>query len=1253
MRFSLCLLVVVITAGPCLATVPDNVLRPRFGNASGVNESGGLTISQGIIARGTSGLPSNSDPDNPLSESHPTFYLSEAQYGHPFANLQDFAPNRSFAEKILRNDAGTGVYDVLYPPGYRTPTGVTASRTEMDELSEGGAFRYKWLAFGEDGQDADGNPIVLSLFADLFGETPDENNPWFGDAERQLARDQIEVLREALAIAPLNRELQLALLDIYYDLAAAEMQFVNKRLSRLAIIRLGLDSTPSNFIIDDEINIYREMLQVVGQAAAWYSELLCFEMSGVEPGDFAPAFEGFPYGQFLFRSRVPGRSQTATELVNSPTIPRVATADDFVATFELPGENNDFTITAVAPAPKNFRVVMLEGSTVPSFGVSTLVIPIDHNTTTITQIKAAVEAVQVGGISLFTVSNLPGNNGSGTASIQAGVVDSIIDPDPDNDIVFAGYKDFQTFITILGQLVQYKCDLARLLGLRQAAGDLTEARQLLAEVQGPDSDTYKQLLNLFPNTDFDDVKLDATGVRAAFTLFKTALSDCVGVRSFINGTTNMLGLDPNFILLVQKNQSQLGSDSYDILAERINRVQQNGTPVGALAVALDELGDPDRPTGGGGAIQAFNTFSSSVSDVAGDLLDLEIQFRNRFEEITGFEWNGGDNDWDGGTPKPGVQGSDLATINRTIDRLNGENTTLGQIVAKGDEDVIAANNAVSLAEGIKDSILDAESAYFDKTTGLWIGLGITNAISEAAHIAQNTVNALSGVDGLPPVAAIKGAAVTKAGVANGIAQAAAVASRTALESQFDAASIQYNTKLALADQSLTVQQNALAIGALEREVLSNQLQINSNSNALAQAQADKAALLREVARIEENFEDSRASLASSYFADPIHFQRAEASLLIADASFRRAQLWLFMTCRALEYKWQERFSYANPQIGESLDIGSIFKSRNALELERIFQNMEFFNDDRELQPGTRRDDLATVSLRDRVLTPNPKDVNKEFGAFPLDDGIRSSGSSSNPIDKVSKFQEILAELQTAPGNSFGSNGPITIPIDTTQLEIGQLFAGPRYTYSPPGSTNLTSITSGLYRDKITYLAVHFVFKEGSLVKGNLAPSIPGNNGIDGDMTYAGNTFFRTRIPPYPSNLATGTPQNTSDNSIVDSENGGTQPRTNFPGEFLIAPFRYFQNTDPATRQFETFDNQQAPSLEYLFSTQSAETPAVETAITNASGFQIRDFQELSVATTRLELSIAANQFKIEDLIDIEILVQHTAYVRPQVALPSN
>jgi hypothetical protein len=351
---------------------------------------------------------------------------------------------------------------------------------------------------------------------------------------------------------------------------------------------------------------------------------------------------------------------------------------------------------------------------------------------------------------------------------------------------------------------------------------------------------------------------------------------------------------------------------------------------------------------------------------------------------------------------------------------------------------------------------------------------------------------------------------------------------------------------------------------------------------------------------------------------------------------------VFFTSRALEYKWQERFRYANAVSGKSFGVGTIFMCRNATELEELVRSMAFFNQDRAASPGTLRNDRVTISLRDHVLTPNPDDVNREFGAFPPDEGLRYDEESGAVASTVEHFRDILRGLQTAPGPGGGINGPLRITFDTSKLELGQFFGGPDY-------TDPDNIQSGLYRDKIDWMAVHFVFEPGSDVKGNPVPDIPGNNGIDGSMSYAGNTYFRTRVPPCPDRspgIVTS-----GEGTIPDSNNQGqVQVRVDFPGEFVIAPFRYYQDTN-FSGVFDLYDKQNAPALEYLFSTRSAEVPAVEAKIESQTGFQIRDFKERSVATTRWTLNIGSNQFAIDDLIDIELVIQHQAYTRPQITCP--
>lgn len=1221
------------------AAVPAANVRPDFQDPTGRGDAGGFELFHTKVFANV-----EIASDAPSTGSSPNrIFLSESTYGHPFADTQTLALGSTFVQETLRNDGKTGVYDKLYPAGYRTATGVTASRSDITDPEKGGAFRYRWLMYGEGGADESGNPIILNLFAQTFQNTSDDTNPWYGDDDRMAAQEQIESLRGALASVPLNQELQLSLLDIYYDLAVAEMQFVNKRLAKLATIRLGLDSAANEFVIDKEIATYRELVQVTGQAVGWYSELLGFQMAGVDPGDFSPRFKGAPFGHFLFVSRVPGRSQAATELGYASATPRIFTAVDGVATIALPGPNNDFTITAATPFPENFRVVMSEGGTAPSKGADTVSIPVITAFTTIASIKLEVE--KLGSSGDFTVAFLPGNNGTGTASTASGEVEQILSPDSESP-VFAGYKDYRTFLTILGQMIQYKADLAKLLATRTSSGDLVEAQQLLTAITGQDSDTYIQLRGLFPDTDFDSVNLDSTGVNAALSLVTTAMDEAVGVSSFVNGSGNPVGLDPNFLLIVEKQDGETAFDSYDLLKGRIE------APGGALEFAVNALGDPTNPLTGGGAIQAYSTFLGGVSQTAGDLLLLEIELGVRFEEITGYQWQNGVNGWNGRDSAPGVIGSDLATVNRTIGGLEQQNEVLRQVLAKAREDVNKANSAVGLSEGIKDSITGAQEKYLSNSDMAYEDLAIANARSA---VAQNTADGAIAVGGLDAdLGSIAGGiAITYATVINGLIQNTEAKNAVRAEQNIDKVAIQYQTSLALADQALSVQQSLLAVGVLQREVLATELQLKSNFSAYAQAVADRAALIREVARVEENFQAKRKDLASAYYADPIHFQRAEGALLSADAAFRRAQKWVFMTARALEYKWQERFVYTNAQLGLADSIGSIFKARNALELKRIVQGMQFFNADRNTSPGTLRNDTATISLLNDVLTPNPADIDLDFGSFPLDLGVRVEPSNGKVVPKTQRFQNILDELRVSGRPGGGFNPAIRISIDSTQIEKGQLFAGPTYTFAEDDPTRLTDIKSGLYRDKIDWLAVHFVFKEGAVVKSNAVPAIPGNNGIDGSMTYGGNTFFRKRVPPYPDRSPVQI-KNASDATIPSTENSSQQiTRVDLPGEFDINPFRYFQNTDPKTRIFETFDQKDATSLEFIFSSQSAETPAVEQKITLTNGFQIRDFKELSVATTRLILNIDANQFRIEDLLDIEIVVQHRAYTRPQLKLPSS
>ncbi|MDB4451850.1 hypothetical protein N9129_01415 [Akkermansiaceae bacterium] len=1098
--------------GNLFASIPNNIVRPDFQNSFRPNSN--ATTSAVVLSNGGIGNGTNTTP--PASSQN---VLAEFSFGTSFSTYH--TPYQGFSDDVLFNGRtlanGTtvpAVYSILYPPGYGTSGGITANRANI--TSSSAVFRYKWLMYGEDPGNSDPDPPILNI----FNESADSNN-WFTEADRLVARSQIVVLQEALAYDPLNRKLQSALLDIYYDWAVAEMQFARKKLVSLATVRLGL-LTASAFIIDEEIEDFKELVDITEKVLLLYGELFSLEMEGFNPADLFPTGQdpsgGAPFGYFIFQNEVPLRNQTPTQF--APT----------------------------------------DGS----------------------------------------------------------VVTNVIEPGESN--TFSGFKDYRTILTVLGQHIQYQAELGRLRGMRRATtpdgADITLARNGLTASQEGAATMVCLLDRVFAQFDFNDPAFDNTGVRGAKVTATTALNDAAGVRAFINGTSNILGLDPNFLLLLPSEPGNDLFDTYDLLKVKLSEED------GPLQVALEDLGIPtpsnQTPQG---ARQEYEVFRESVDQVASELAGLEDDFVERFEEITGFPYETEGDQWDGYTPKPLV-GSELDTAQRSIASLTRQNVTLGEITLQLLADISKAEEAVTLANNIDDSITGAQSTYETTTSSAWTEIHTWAGAAAGTQAATDVAYNLAGVDGVSSFfsGGANVAAIGVAGAINTVVQTAAATRTSMREQEIDKAAIAFDTTLALAEAPLTVKQAEIEVGGLLREAYANRLEIEDTFTALGQALADRTALLREVKRIEDNLLADRASLAGKFYADPIHYVRAERKILKAHSSFRTAQRWLFFTCRALEYKWQERFAIAGV-IGDdtntSFDIGSILKARNAQELDFIVQKLAEFN---LARTGTPVNDTTIISIRDQFLTPNPLDINLDFSPLLVDDGLRYNAQTQSIVDKQTRFRQFLTEYTDASGN-------IVIPLDTTVLEnFGSFFKGADF-------SDLQNPDSGFYRNKIDWVAVNLIASDGS--------TPPNINGRTGRITYGGNTFFRTRVPICPDR----TPANTVSSSDSFDAN------KDFGSEFVVQPFRFYQDTN-FTGVFELFDVQNVTNMKFAYSADSANNSTVLDRISDERfSFFRRDLKERSVAATRWQLRINANQVDLNNLEDIELIIRHNAFPRPQITCP--
>ena len=780
----------------------------------------------------------------------------------------------------------------------------------------------------------------------------------------------------------------------------------------------------------------------------------------------------------------------------------------------------------------------------------------------------------------------------------------------------SGYKDYRTLLTFLGQYIEYQAELARFRGMRKANGDLTAARNGLTEVQHQ-AGLAGLLAGMFTNPDgspidFNAPSLDTSGIRAAKIYVETALADAADSRSYLNGESNHLGIDPNFLILLRTNDSitpAVGGlatgvfDTYDILSERLTeRTAGSNDPVGPLAIAKDALD---------AAKEAFEDFKANVDNIGTQLDDIETDFNDDFLRLTGFEGDEAGNF----TGQPNVIGeSDLKSANTRIADLARRNLDIIAINKQIDFELAQAKEAVTLAEGIEEKITGAAATYLNDTAAAWTEIHVWAGTAAGAASAYQTLADVAGADiSSKPLLG----AVIASGVLNTAIQTAAAIRTSMREQEIEEAAIALEISLATADLELGVKQAAMVVSSLYRDLLSGVLEINDNNAALAQAIAEHTAILRECQILQRNLQSDFTSLATSYFADPIFYIRAEREVLRADAAFREAQRWMFYTCRALEYKWQQPFARDN------FDISSILSARNYDELEEIRTKMALFNGTR--RNGQEHQDASTtlISLRDQFITPNPNDPDLTFNTDIPESGERYSSSQGRMITQVEHFREILKR------DHIDDSGNLVIDFNTSILNKnfnGGFFRGPNFSGNPQ---------SGNYRNKIIWTAVHIHTNDPEA-----SPS-PDPAERFGSLSYGGLTYFRTRVPVDPVTR--------------QSASNTFNPAFDYPGAYVSAPVRYYQDTELNGRY--TFFDSVLDEINIAESTTSARNSTSPSRVAiegNTEGLRSGALKERAVAATRFSLQInglnrAATEARIDLMEDIEILVRHQSYPRARIS----
>jgi hypothetical protein len=602
--------------------------------------------------------------------------------------------------------------------------------------------------------------------------------------------------------------------------------------------------------------------------------------------------------------------------------------------------------------------------------------------------------------------------------------------------LFTGYKDLVLLYDLLRDQGRTVKESVRLRLCRGNPADSTNALSLVTEAERFLYLRGELLRGAFPG--LAPVEGDPSGLAEAMAGCTQGLADLGTLRQFLTGKRNVLGFEPDFLMLVQKfTGAATYYDSYDALRERL--IPANA--VGPLGHAKADW------IAARGSYASYRGFEDHLADQFGQLTGSA---KDRLWSIAGAY----PEDPDYETPQKNqgceiwqqLQSIEVAKLR--IQRNAAEMSNLSEEV----NIELARSNLVS----------EAYVKYANKRASIAETIGHINAVQAAANEAAT---AASGMDATNPLSFVG----TAAHAVNAVVQAGAEEWKGQLEAEKERQSGLEQAEIegfesAARVKTLLLGMNTLAIDSQEAALL------------LTQEIGRLTALAREKENLERSLAETPEGLAGRYFADPSHRLCSQGDMLRASLSFDEAQKWMFFMTRALEYKWNQRFTNS-VHGGRTWSSASIFKLRNASELEDMWRAMDAYE---QLIAGTV------------IVGANRFDwfsVRKDFLGF-QDGRLYDDPVTGLQLDPISAFRtNLLRRLVTV-----GNGRECIIEFDTVrQIPGGFFFVGPIFTTNQPP----TVYDKGRFLDKINYLKLRLV-----------GQSMTYTTPLAGRLSYGGTSYLR-------------------------------------------------------------------------------------------------------------------------------------------------
>ena len=633
----------------------------------------------------------------------------------------------------------------------------------------------------------------------------------------------------------------------------------------------------------------------------------------------------------------------------------------------------------------------------------------------------------------------------------------------------AGYKDAILLFELLREYLQVAAQLSKRYILRGEPSDSIRAERLIGGALLATWLEGNSLLAILPEIDEPGEATGlSSGVREAVAGWRNSYSALGQVRRYLRGEANFLGFTDDTIVLTQSEvpggPNTQYFHTYDFLSKEIM-----DSPAGPLKRAITDLNEARRD---------YDNFHHRSDQLAQQLHDRNEQYDSRLRDIVGVR--PGEEDYDDPANNRGSLISQrLASIESA--RLRIEKNR--QLIENNEQLVRIEIDLRGQVKGINDAIsqvyLDFGSEQMELTRKIAQIREDQMNSSNKASVFGSWLGAVAGVV-LAPVTSGASLSLTAASVggfiSGGINASQQVGTNIEigeLQAMKERHAAQERAQIQVLQDDLLDANSQARIKTMLQEMSVLALDSREAAIALELEMEQLAALQLEKEDLERRKAESHEMLAARYFADPSHRLLSTASLLRSEYSFAEAQLWMFLTIRAAEYKWNQTFIHESDD--GVVSMRALYVARNAHELERLFEALSDW--DARLSITGRNDDAyKKLSFREDILGY------KYGNSYPGPDG--------SPLDSTAAFQHYISDAEHYLG-----------PKDPENLMPGFRVLRLRF------STAFVPDSGGLFLrnrwlEKIEHLKVRLL---GGAVEGI-------DSKVDGHLKYGGVSLIRNQSP---------------------------------------------------------------------------------------------------------------------------------------------